>query len=146
MSGGSPVEKVIVARLGLEGGGVTIFGRVVEGPLVFWQAGTSIAMDADDNEEWREWESDSSINLSAVVPGNWPLMSPREIHPAFVPWFRRHYDAARASLRDDLRAYQAGSRDREWRRVFGEAARARDEASKSGSRDSQRRRVFGEDT
>jgi hypothetical protein len=124
MSEGSPVDKVIIARLGLEGGGATIYGRVVEGQYVFWQDGSSIALDADDNEEWRTWESEAAADLSTVVPAKWPLMFPSDVHPAFVGWFRRHYEAARASLSEDERAYQSRSPHGYWREVFGEIRNA----------------------
>jgi hypothetical protein len=122
MSEGSPVDKVIIARLRVEGGGATILGRVVGDRWVFWQDGSSIALDADVNEEWRKWESDPVYELSAVLPADWPLMFPSNVHPDFVGWFRDHYEAVRASVRDDLRPYQSGSPNWRWRRVFGEDA------------------------
>ena len=120
-SEGSRMDRVIVADLGVEGGGATIFGHIIGDRWVFRQGGSSIALDADDNEGWRTWESDSAADLSAVVPTNWPLMYPIKVHPEFVDWFRDHYEAARASLRDDLRAYQPRSSHGDWRKVFGEA-------------------------
>jgi hypothetical protein len=113
------VDKVIIARLGLEGGGATIFGRVVGDRWGFWQGGFSITLDADDNEEWRTWESDSAADLSAIVPAKWPLMFPSDVHPDFVGWFREHYEAARASLSECEWAYQARSPHSDWREVFG---------------------------
>jgi hypothetical protein len=109
---------MVVAKLGVEGGGVTILGICADGGWSFWQEGSSIALDANDEEEWQSWASQQSRDLSAVVPGDWPLMYPEEVHPEFVGWFRESYDAARAGVRDDLRASQARWRDPVWQRVF----------------------------
>jgi hypothetical protein len=45
------VEKVVIARLGVEGGGVTIFGHLDRDRWVYWQRGSSFALDANKDAE-----------------------------------------------------------------------------------------------
>jgi hypothetical protein len=108
----------VVADLGLEGGGATIIGSLVDGHWLFWYKGSTIALDANDDEEWRYWSTKPSPDLSAALPAGWPLMYPIKLHPEFVGWFRDHYEAACACLREDLRTSQAEYTDRHWQRVF----------------------------
>jgi hypothetical protein len=115
------VEHVIIAKMGVEGGGVMIYGRRTDGTWLFWQEGSSMHLDENDDEDWRSWESELSNDLSTVVPENWPLMYPVQVHPEFVGWFRDHYEASRAGLREDLRSYQARHPDRNWQRIFGDS-------------------------
>lgn len=110
--------RVTVADLVLEGGGATVLGTRVDGRWSFWHEGSSIALDENDDEEWRAWASDQSADLAAVVPGIWPLMYPVAVHQEFVGWFRDHYEAARAGLDGAARADQERWQDRRWQEVF----------------------------
>jgi hypothetical protein len=111
-------DRVVVAELGLEGGGATVLGFRVGGRWRFWQEGSSITLDADDGEEWQRWASEQSEDLAAVVPATWTLMFPVTVHPEFVEWFRCRYEAARAGLDVGARESQARHPDRHWQRVF----------------------------
>ncbi len=111
-------DRVVVAELGVEGGGVTILGTRVSGAWRFWQEGSSLGLDEDDVDYWRSWASEQAKELADVVPSEWPLMFPIVVHPDFVEWFRGHYQAARAGLQDGLRDYQAEHQNRRWQKVF----------------------------
>ncbi len=83
------MDKVVIARMGVEGGGVTIYGRQVDGAWSFWQEGSSMDLDENDDEVWRVWSSDPVSALSAALSDKWWQMYPKEVHPEFVaqpPW------------------------------------------------------------
>jgi hypothetical protein len=111
-------KRVVIAELGLEGGGATILGTRVDDRWSFWHKGSSLVLDEDDGEEWRGWASERSADLGAVVPDIWPLMVPIAVHPDFVGWFRDQYAAARAGLTEGARECQAGYPEWQWQRVF----------------------------
>ena len=111
-------ERVLIAKLGLEGGGATILGTCIDGRWSFWDEGTSMFLDENDDEEWRTWVSEPTGHLADVVSSLWPLMSPSGVHPDFVKWFRDHYEFARAGLDESSREYQAGYADQKWQQVF----------------------------
>jgi hypothetical protein len=119
------VDKVVIADLGIEGGGATILGTRINDRWSFWYEGSSIALDANDDEEWRAWASAQEDVLASVVPSNWPLMFPITIHPNFVGWFRDNYEAARAGLSASTQEYQTRHPHWRWQGVFsgGEAER-----------------------
>ena len=86
------MDKVIIAEMGVEGGGVTIYGRQVDGVWSFWQEGSSMDLDENDDEVWRDWSSDPVTDLLAALPGEWWTMYPTEVHLAFVAEFRGGYE------------------------------------------------------
>ncbi len=47
------MDKVHIASIGMEGGGVTVFGKKSESARLFWTEGTSIDLDENDEEVWR---------------------------------------------------------------------------------------------
>jgi hypothetical protein len=111
--------NVLIAAIGIEGGGVTICGRLVDGVWTYWTKGSSMDLDERDDEVRRTWSSESLVSLDLVVPRDWPMFSPAEIHPDFVEWFRENYDKARALLPDDQRRSQDKHRHRRWLAVLG---------------------------
>ena len=44
------MDKVVVADIGMEGGGITIYGIRSDGAWSFWTEGTSIDLDENDHE------------------------------------------------------------------------------------------------
>ena len=100
------MDKVLIAEMGVEGGGITIFGRKSEGVWSFWTEGTSMDLDENDDEVWRSWSSEPVSSLDLVLPKDWLMFYPLKIHPEFVDWFREAYEKARASLPEDHRRYQ----------------------------------------
>jgi hypothetical protein len=116
---GSNMEKVIVAEIGIEGGGMTIDGSKMDGVWSFWSEGKSIDLDENDREVWRSWSSEPVSSLDLVLPKDWPVFYPVKIHPDLVGWFRTNYDAARASLQEEQRRYQDKHRHRRWSEVLG---------------------------
>jgi len=113
------MDKVLIANIGVEGGGITIFGKKSESVWSFWTEGTSIDLDENDDEVWRSWSSEPVSSLDLVLPNHWPLFYPVEIHPEFVGWFRDTYEMARETLPDDMRRYQDKHRHGHWQEVLG---------------------------
>ena len=58
------MDKVVIAGMGVEGGGVTVYGRRAGGVWSFWQEGSSMDLDENDDEVWREWSSDPVPDLA----------------------------------------------------------------------------------
>ena len=63
------MEKIIIVELGLEGAGVKIYGHQADDAWSFWQEGSSIYIDDNDEEEWRYWSSDPVSELMEALPG-----------------------------------------------------------------------------
>jgi hypothetical protein len=113
------MEKVLVADIGLEGGGATIYGIQKDGIWSFWTEGTSMDLDENDDEVWRSWSSEPVGSLDLVVPNDWHRFYPVEIHPDFLEWFREAYEKARAMMPDDQRRVQEKYRHVRWLEVLG---------------------------
>jgi hypothetical protein len=113
------MDKVLVARMGVEGGGITIYGSQSEGVWAFWKESTSMALDENDDEVWRSSSSEPVTNFELVVPHDWPMFSPSTIHPDFVEWFRANYDKVRASMPENQRRHQDEHRHGHWLQVLG---------------------------
>ena len=74
-------------------------GRKSEGAWLSWTEGNSIDLDENDDEN-RTLRSSSQMNdLELVLPRDWPVFGPLQIHLYFLKWFRaasrRHANAAR---------------------------------------------------
>jgi hypothetical protein len=69
------MNKVVVAEIGMEGGGLTIFGCQSAGHWRFSTQGTTIDLDEHDDEIWRSWSSESVESLELVLPQEWPVLS-----------------------------------------------------------------------
>ena len=110
------MEKVLVAELGVEGGGCSIYGRQADGSWSFWQEGSSV--DFADEEFSRSWTSEPVPDLGLALPDEWPLFYAVKIHPDFSDWFRDHYQDSRESLRPELREMQAEHQHDQWARVL----------------------------
>ena len=113
------MDKVLIADIGVEGGGEKIFGKKSKSVWSFWTEGTSMDMDENDDEVWRSWSSEPVSSLDLVVPKDWLMFHPSKIHPDFVEWFRTNYDPARASLPEEQRRYQEKHRHGRWSEVLG---------------------------
>ncbi len=113
------MDKILIADIGVEGGGTTIFGKKSEGVWSFWTEGTSMDLDENDDEIWRSWSIEPVRSLDLVVPRFWAITYPVEIHPDFVEWFRANYEKARKTLPKDQRRYQNEHRHGHWMQVLG---------------------------
>jgi hypothetical protein len=72
-----PVKRtraVTVLSLGLEGGGCRIMARQGPDGWVFWQTGTSMDIDLDDNETWTSFTQLAA--LQARKRCGWQLANP----------------------------------------------------------------------
>ncbi len=108
------MEKVLVAKVGVEGGDCSIYGLLADGSWSFWQEGSSLDFDEDDQEVVRSWSSEPVPDLGLIVPTEWPPYHVLEVHPGFMAWFRDNYEAARASLDPSSRESQAKFQHRRW--------------------------------
>ena len=113
------MEKVLIAGIGVEGGGAEIYGTHSDGVWTFWTKGTSIDLDENDDEVWHSWSSEPVTNLDLVVPKDWTLFHPIEVHSDFVEWFRENYDEAVLNLPEEQRRYQEKHRHGRWLNVLG---------------------------
>ena len=113
------MDKVLIAEIGVEGGGITIYGSQSNGVWSFWTEGTSMDMDENDDEVWRSWSSEPVSSLDLVVPHDWPMFHPSKIHPDFVKWFREAYERARSMLPEDQLRYQNNHCHGRWLEVLG---------------------------
>ena len=62
------MDQITVADLGVEGGGLTIYRKQAEGSWSFWTKGSPIALDENDDEDWRYWTTDPVADLSPSFP------------------------------------------------------------------------------
>jgi len=112
------MDKALIADIGVERGGVTIFGKKSESIWLFWTEGTSMDLDENEDEVWRSWSSESVSSLDLALPSDWPLFHPVQIRPDFLDWFRAAYEKARGALPDDVRRYQDEHRHGRWLEVL----------------------------
>jgi hypothetical protein len=117
---GDSEDKILVASLGVEGGGLTVYGKRAVRGWTFWATGSSMELGENDDEMWTSWSSEPVLSLDLVLPEDWPRFHPLTIHPAFLPWFRGAYEKARASLSPDMSRSQEKHRHRDWLRIIGE--------------------------
>ena len=113
------MNKILIADIGVEGGGTTIFGSQTGGIWSYWTEGTSMDLDDNDDEVWRSWSSVPVSSLDLVVPAEWPMFYPSKIHPDFLEWFRANYAKARASMSQDERRSQESHRHGHWQELLG---------------------------
>jgi hypothetical protein len=107
-SEGSNTEKVVIAEIGIEGGGITIYGSKTDGVWSFWTEGSSMHVDSDEDEVWRSWSSELASSLDLVMLKGWPIFYPVKIHSDCVDWIRTNYDPA--SMPEDQLPYQQKDR------------------------------------
>jgi len=108
------VEKAKIVSLGVEGGGATIYGWQVDGVWWFQQEGSSMYLNENDDEAWGSWSQPPVTDLAQALPDGWCRMTPSQMHPEFVAWFREQYEAERATLSADERTAQERFTHRHW--------------------------------
>jgi hypothetical protein len=89
--------KVLIAKIGGEGGGASVYARQLGDVLVFWHEGCS--WDVDD-DVWLDFHSEPVPDLADALPSWWMNAHPTEIHPLFIPWFREHYQSFQSVCQD----------------------------------------------
>ena len=89
------MSHIIIAKMGIEGGGCTIYGQQVDGVWSFWQGRTSMALDENDDEVWRQWQSEPVANLLDALPKTWWRMSIYRVYPDFKQQLREAFDQHR---------------------------------------------------
>jgi hypothetical protein len=61
-------RAITVLSLGLEGGGCEIKSRQGPEGWTFWQTGTSMDIDLDDNETWRSFKTEPVPSMAEALP------------------------------------------------------------------------------
>ncbi len=100
------MDKVVIVKLRFEGGGVTICGRQTDGVWSLWKEAGAMYFDENDEENWRFWSSDPVSELSELLPKEWWMLSPIEIHPEFVAPLRREYERCLAAGGGNARGFR----------------------------------------
>jgi hypothetical protein len=119
---GASAEKLLIAKTGLEGSSLEIYGnRSVQG-WTFWAKKSTIDLDENDDDYWRHWTAEPTADLSRLLPREWPLFYSLAIHSAFGAWFRQAYETSRASLTPDLRRSDDDHQHLRWLEVLGDEA------------------------
>jgi hypothetical protein len=113
------MDQAIVLDIGREGGGITIYGRQVDGVWSFWAEGASIDVDENEDMVWRTWSREPVASIDILLPKGWPVFSPISVHPEFVDWFRAIYEKARAGLPENERSYQEKYIHVRWLEMLG---------------------------
>jgi hypothetical protein len=153
MADGTEISKVRIVGGGVEGGGVTVYGRRVGGgdtdaraTWIFWWESSAMYLDDNDDEAWSSARSEEFSDLEAACPKDLFRLYPTGVHPEFASWFRRALDekkrALEASPDKDEEFGPAKRRKRiqqEWERVIAEA-----EAEKSEEEPDYQRRAAEE--
>ena len=98
ISNENAAQPCMIIFVAYEGGGARVFGREVNGVWSYWQEGGSMQDEDDEGKDWKYWTDDPVANLADALPGSWVMMSPVEIHPSFLGWFREHYEIEREKL------------------------------------------------
>ena len=109
------MSKIVVARIGVEGGGEDLFGRRDGDAWSFWKEGSSWGLDDDGEEVVTKWATEPVSDLAALLPEHWPMYYPLAIHPEFLDWFRDRYEASRAALPPEI----AGFAPTRWAAILG---------------------------
>ncbi|MGZ4997473.1 MAG: hypothetical protein ACXV8J_06540 [Methylobacter sp.] len=89
--------KILIVKIGGEGGGASVYARQLGDALVFWHEGCSWDV---DNDFWSDYHSQPVTDLENALPSWWMNAHPAEIHPLFIPWFREHYQSSQSRSKD----------------------------------------------
>jgi hypothetical protein len=82
-------EKEEVLKLGVEGGGATVFRTLVAGGASkFHVEGSSMYLDENDDEGWRSWTTEPVKTIeealrSVAEDGSWVAFHPISVHPDY---------------------------------------------------------------
>lgn len=108
------MDKLLIAILGLEGGGFAVYGKRSETGWLFWRESTSMDLDENDDDIWHAFSSDPVRSLDLVLPDGWTSYFAVELHPDFRDWFRNAYDKARTMPPNDPRTHLDERRHQNW--------------------------------
>lgn len=113
------ISDPCVVRLGVEGGGLEIFGhKSRDGTWRFTTRGTSVEITADGNDAVTVSGVPECKDLADCLWPAWVMTHPWKIHPELRGWFRERYEAAVAALPDYRKKMQRQFRDPQWQRLF----------------------------
>lgn len=110
--------RIIIVDVGVEGGGATVYGRETDGVWSFWNEGSWMYMDENDDDRWRQSASEPVAELLAALPDDWSAMYPLRVHPDFVSRIRAEYERCR---RTSPGGRGERSRHERWRELFADS-------------------------
>lgn len=82
-------EKEIVLKIGVEGGGATIFRTPhADGSWQFHVEGCGMYLDENDDEDWRYWSSEPVQTIQEALTeiaadGSWIYFHPNSVHTEY---------------------------------------------------------------
>lgn len=82
-------DKEMVLKIGIEGGGATIFRTLLDGGgYQFHVEGSSMYLDENDDEGWRTWANEPFQTIQGALRsistnGSWVLCFPVSVHPEY---------------------------------------------------------------
>lgn len=118
----SDPNPILVAHLCDESGSLCVWSRLCDGVWVFWQEGSSVYLDVNDEEAWRSFTTDQVSDFSRALPEHWYRLLADEIHPDFVTRFRREYERC---VGDNLTCEQMQQkRYKRWQSIFFQSSEA----------------------
>jgi hypothetical protein len=97
------MDKVLIVSMGVEGGGMHVYGCRTDGVWSFWSESSSMGLDENDEEMWRNSSSDPVPELSTALGNRWWRMHPIEIHPEFAAQLRQEYEQCRGASSEQER-------------------------------------------
>ena len=90
------MDRVLVLKIGCEGGVAGVYGREEGGVWTFWQEGSSWGLwGPNDEEETRTWRSEPVPSLAQALPRDWFRLLPVEVNPHFRAALLLEYTIAR---------------------------------------------------
>lgn len=122
MTGETASDKEKVLKLGVEGGGATVFRTsIASGSWAFQVEGNSMDMDENDDEVWRSWESPAYTSIKEAIQsiskdGEWVLFYPISVHPEYRAAVWELVQETACNLRDHLKHLWNDRRREQWQR------------------------------
>lgn len=105
----------IVFELAFEGGGIEVTRyTAAEGKVYFRNSGTSMRLDENDDEEWVDWQSDSTTSFEGAlrelkIGRDILCISPIRLHRDYSELVLRHIEAVLAEVTPDDRERMGSS-------------------------------------
>jgi len=122
VTGKTASDKETVLKLGIEGGGATVFcTSTASGSWAYHVEGNSMDMDENDDEVWRSWESPPYTSIKDAIQsiskdGEWVLFYPISVHPDYRANVWEMVQETAGNLRDHLKHLWNDQRREQWRR------------------------------
>jgi hypothetical protein len=88
------MNNIKIMEIGAEGGMETIYGKKVDGVWSFWNSGTTIDLNEDDDIVWRGFSSidKPKTELVDMLFKDWWRLCILYIHPDFEEIIKKEYE------------------------------------------------------